>query len=111
MATVTSLLFKLEAAKERVTRIERITALQRAIVIAILIGDDRIPFLLEINPIGDDAVFRPDFRRFDPILLFESHSHFGRFCSFDSGIEHKHLTHLYTVSLEMKFDLIARGCW
>ena len=100
----------LVAANERVTRIDKITALQRAIAIAILIGVNRIPILPEINPVGDDAVLRPNFWGFDLILLFESDSYFGRFCPFDTGIENEDISHLYTVTLEMEFDLVTRGC-
>ena len=75
-----------------------------------MIGDDRTSILSEVNPVGDDTVLRPNFWGFDLILLFESDSYFGRFCPFDTGIENEDISHLYTVTLEMEFDLVTRGC-
>ena len=111
MAIVTSLLVELIDAKVRVTRRERMTTLQLAIAIVVPTRVSRIPFSTEVNPIGDDAVLRPNFRGFGPISVFKSDPHFGRLGPLDSRREDKHIPHLNPVRLEMGFDFVRGHRW
>ena len=64
--------------------------------------------LLEINPVCDLTVLWPYFGDLDSILVLPEHSHFGGLCALDLRRENINISHLDSVLMKMRFDLISR---